>query len=358
MRAPRGGRIAAPPCEGPGVSAHHDPALDTLLLPFADGMLRWPADGRALFLHARDGWALRRFPLAGLVCEQGFKPFADVLAHAGLAVVARAEGRFPLVLALPPRQRDEARALLARALDHLEPGGVLVACQSNLEGARSGEDDLARLAGLAGNFSKHKCRVYWTRGDAVDAALHAQWRVLDAPRPILDGRFLSRPGLFAWDRVDAASALLAARLPDDLAGHGADLGAGWGWLAAEVLARCPQVTAIDLYEAQACALALARHNLAGARVPVGFHWHDVRAGLSARYDFIVTNPPFHQGRADEPRIGQDFIRAAAAALRPGGRLWLVANRHLPYESALREGFASARVVAEHDGFKVIEAVRA
>ena len=194
----------------------------------------------------------------------------------------------------------------------------------------------------------------------VDAALADEWTQRDAPRAIADGRFLSRPGLFAWDRIDAASALLAAHLPADLAGRGADLGAGYGFLAAEVLARCPGVTAMDMYEAEARALELSRENLGGhaQRAALGFHWHDVTRGLPRHYDFIVSNPPFHQGRADQPELGRAFIAAAAAALDPGGRLRLVANRHLPYESALSEGFSTVRVVADEQGFKVIEAIKA
>jgi len=58
-----------------------------------------------------------------------------------------------------------------------------------------------------------------------------------------------------------------------------------------------------------------------------------------------------------PDIGQRFIAVAAQALRPGGRLYVVANRHLPYEHTLNDSFGAVRVVAERDGFKLVEAVK-
>lgn len=346
-------------------SKFSDPALDALMLPFAQGLLGWP-QGPVLFLRARDGAALRQFPLSQLVCEQSFRPDADLLERAGLRVVADAatDGvRYPLVLVLPPRQREEARALLARAVQLAAPGGIVVAAMTNNEGAKSGEADLKQLTGLAGTLTKFHCRTFWTRplDGGGDDALLAQWAALDAPRRIEGGRYLSRPGVFAWNRVDPASALLVECLPTDIAGHGADLGAGWGFLSLSLLARNPGIAALDLYEAEARALALAKQNLAGLASPVAldFHWHDVTTGLPKRYDFIVSNPPFHtQSRADRPDIGQRFIAAAAEALKPGGRLWLVANRHLPYEQTLNERFGEVRVAGERDGFKVIAATKA
>lgn len=349
-------------------AAQPDPALETLLLPFIGGQLPWPEAGGALFLRARDGWPLHQRPLPGLVGEQSFKPDAEALQHAGIAMVdaddtATTTTTYPLVLVLPPRQRDEARALFARAIAQSQPGGRVVACVTNNEGARSAEDDLRKLAGSVGSMTKHKCRVFWTaplQGPA-DAALATQWLALDAVRPIGDGRFVSRPGVFAWDRIDPASALLASHLPVDLAGRAADLGAGFGYLAVQLLANCPGITALDLFEAEARALDLARRNLAAfeSKAALGYHWHDVTTGLPAQYDVIVSNPPFHtQSRADRPDIGRRFIAVAATALRPGGRLWLVANRHLPYEAVLNESFGTVRVVSQHDGFKVVEAVKA
>ena len=339
--------------------AADDPALDTLLQPLASGLVSWPSPGATLFLRARAGAALDSWRSRGIACEQSFKPWADALAASAQRVVHAQSGHFQCVLVLAPRQRTESRALLARAVSQAMSGGVVLACAANNEGARSMQDDLAQLAGPVQALSRRHCRVCWTAplSGGMDRALLDEWLALDAPRRIAEGRFLSRPGLFAWDRIDAASALLAACLPSDLSGRCADLGAGFGVLSSEVLARCPGVTAIDLYEAEARALALARENLAGARVPVGFHWHDVSTGLPQAYDAIVSNPPFHQGRADEPTLGLGFITAAAAALRPGGRLWLVANRHLPYEAALSGGFAQVRTVREDAGFKVIEAVK-
>ncbi|WP_330946630.1 methyltransferase [Thermomonas sp. LB-4] len=351
-------------------AAHRDPALDALLYPFDAGLLRWPE--RCLFLRAREGAALHARGWRGVVGTQPFKPEAERLQRLGVDLLdedALPAAAFPLVLVLPPRQREEARALLARACAAVAPGGMVVAAVANDEGAKSRETDLKQLAGVLTTASKYHCRVFWTTAAATaDAALQAQWAQADAPRTqssaeVPGGSFRTRPGVFAWDRVDAASAMLAAALPADLSGRIADFGAGWGYLSQELLARCPKVASLDLFEADARALALAEANLAApaqARgVPVRCHWHDVAAGVEGRFDAIVCNPPFHAlGRGERPDLGRAFIAAAARALRPGGQLWLVANRHLPYEEALGAGFGQVDAVAQQGGFKIVRAVKA
>lgn len=343
--------------------AVQDVALEALFVPFDTGDLTMPADGRVLFLRARDGFRLREMAKKGWVCEQSFRPFADALERSGLNVAPHGgEERFPLVLVLPPRQRDEARALFAQAVRRASEGGVVLAAVPNAEGAKSAEGDLASLAGPLHHLSKHKCRVFWTGplGAQVDAGLLETWTAFDEPRAN-DAGYVSLPGLFAWDRVDTASALLAEHLPADLAGSVADLGAGYGYLSTQVIARCPRVSSVDLYEAEARALEPARQNLlraqrdSGRDVVFAVHWHDVTKGLPRRYDVVVSNPPFHQGRADLPELGRAFIDTAANALQPQGRFWLVANRHLPYEVTLAGRFNEVRTVVTQDGFKVIEA---
>lgn len=343
-----------------------DRPLETLFLPLLEGHLAWPWGG-ALFLRARAGTPLQARSWPGLVCHQTFAPDAAALERLQLRVITddldAGTQKFPLVLILPPRQRDEARALLARASRLTERGGRIVACMSNDEGARSGEADLERIVGPLTTLTKNKCRVFWSAplDRPHDAALVEEWLRLDAARPIEDGRFISRPGVFAWDRIDVASRLLAEHLPPDLAGHAADLGAGFGYLSVELLQRCAGIAALDVYEAERRALDLARRNLAAleSRAAIRYCWHDVTAGLIDRYDTIVCNPPFHtHARADRPDIGRRFIAAAAQGLLPGGRLWLVANRHLPYEQAFGAGFERVRIVTQQHGFKIVEALKA
>lgn len=341
-----------------------DPALDTLMLPLTTGAADIDPGARVLFLRARAGRALDVLSDRDLICVQSFAPDRDALERSGFTVAAQApDARHDAALVLPTRQRQEARAQLAEAVSCAREGGLVVACAPNAEGAKTVEKDLSDLLGSVDKLTKNKCRAVWgeVREGTVDQALLEEWRALDRPREVLDGAYLSRPGLFAWDRIDPASKLLSGLVPDALKGRGADLGAGFGYLARTVLEKAPKVSAMDLYEAEKRALDLAEENLSafkGKRTMNGV-WCDVTKGIEGPYDFIVSNPPFHQaGKADRTDVGQGFIRAAAAGLRPGGEFFMVANRHLPYERTLSEVFADVIQLADEGGYKVIRAVKA
>ncbi|MDX5595209.1 class I SAM-dependent methyltransferase [Pseudovibrio sp. SPO723] len=339
-----------------------DPALETLLLPFENDSLDVPEGGKVLFLRARFSPKLKEVFGSALVCQQSFAPDADILSRAGLELVEAPVEAAEITLVLPPRQKQEARALLAHAVNTTRDGGFVVACVSNTEGAKSCEADLNKLAGLDGKLSKHKCRVFWAAvsRDTLDGGLLNEWLQLDMPREIEDGRFTSRPGIFSWDHIDPASKLLVSKLPEGLKGRVADLGAGYGYLSTEILQRCSSLAALDLYEAEKRALDLAAGNIGRLepKIPVEFHWADVTRGLKHSYDFVVMNPPFHTGKADRTDLGQAFIVAASKGLKPGGSLYMVANRHLPYESTLDRYFESFEIIADEQGYKVIQAKKA
>lgn len=334
-------------------------AMIPLLMPFASGAVALP-DGVGFWLNP-EAEALPPEIAARLtnVCDD--KPTVDRLTAMGRHVGARPEGPAAFGLVTLGKQRDQNFGWLALALDLLAPGGKLVVAGANDIGAARYERELAAVLPLDGKLHKQHQRVFWTTRPVALPASVADWRNAAAARPILDGRYLSAPGAFSWDRIDPGSALLAAALPDAaVRGRVADLGCGWGYLADEVCRRCPGVTDLDLFEASRLALDLARANLAGhaARVTLGIHWQDVAAGIGAgRYDAIVCNPPFHTGKATRIDLGQAFIAAAAAALKPGGVLLLVANRSLPYEATLAASFKHVDRAAEAGGFKLFRAVR-
>lgn len=307
--------------------------------------------GRLLFLNASPHPALAA-ARDRMTCVQGWKPAADALLRAGLTLAA-ADGMYDAAFVRLGRQREVNRATLARALDALGPEGTLHLAGSNALGAASYEKDLKKL-GLDGpSRSKGKARLFVaTRGTADPAA----WRGLDAPRALGATGFATAPGVFAWDRIDAGSQLLATHIPADLSGLAADLGAGWGYLADAVLARAPAVERLDAFEADSAAVDCLARNLAPYGARARTFWHDVATGVgTAIYDAILVNPPFHDARGENRALGRRFVAVAAEALKPGGCVWLVANRHLAYEQMLSEKFGEVRRLAEDAAFKVYTA---
>ncbi|PSJ49974.1 class I SAM-dependent methyltransferase [Kumtagia ephedrae] len=334
-------------------------ALKTLLHPFEADAIPVPGNGqRVLFLGAEPGFRPPSDFSTDIVAIQGFRPLHLALQREGRTVHPAPEGSdFDAALVLAGRHRGENELRIAEAITRTKPGGLIVVAGSKDDGIASLRKRMDGLAAIDDHLSKYHGVAFWFR--RTEAAANAA-SVLRAANPptLVEGRFRTAPGMFSHDRIDPASKLLAESLPDNLSGHVADFCAGWGYLAAEVAARCARAKSIDLYEADFASLEAAKANLAEIAVPTRFFWHDLAGEpVSERYDAIVMNPPFHTGRQAEPSLGQAIIKTAAAALKSGGRLFLVANRQLPYERTLADVVSEFKEIAGDRTFKVIAARR-
>lgn len=287
-----------------------------------------------------------------------FDPPADAIQTSPLipesaALEAMEPGSIDAVVVYAPPGVLERRYTLAMALRALKVGGRLdVIAPKDKGGSRLAKELKGFGLEIAETAKAHHRRCIALRPEVVmgvDEAIAAGAQQLV---PGLEA--WSQPGIFAWDRIDPGSALLAEQLPA-LKGKGADLGCGYGALATVIL-RSPQVVSLKLVDIDRRAIKAARRNIEDARAKV--QWTDVcTLATNGDYDFVVSNPPFHDGGAEDRRLGQAFIRKAAEMLRRGGVLWLVANRHLPYEAELNAAFARVRPVADAGGYKVFEAVK-
>ena len=267
----------------------------------------------------------------------------DAFRRAGYACDVEEQDCYAAAIVFLPRAKQQARDLIARAVAVAD---LVIVDGQKTDGIDSILKDCKKRAEVEGVLSKAHGKLFWfSDGDFDD------WRAAPAQ---VEG-FVTRAGVFSADGIDPASKLLAQTLPAKLGRNVADLGAGWGYLAREVLTR-DTVETLYLVEADHVALECARENITDPRAE--FHWADATTWEArAKMDAVVMNPPFHTGRAAEPALGEAFIAAAARMLAPTGQLWLVANRHLPYEATLQACFGQVEEVAGDGRFKVLHATR-
>ncbi len=307
-----------------------------------------PAEGRIAVFHPREGHDLAALPQAQVDVIQPLKPEYDAWAAAGYTCQADVpeSARYVAAVVFIPRAKPLAKRLVAQAVAATE-GPVLID-GAKTDGIDSLFKELKKRTSPSAAISKAHGKAF-----RIEGGLDLSDWLLDTQE--IEGGFVTAPGVFSADAIDPASRLLASALPTKLGAEVADLGAGWGYLASEVLKR-DSVKALHLVEADAAALSCARQNLSDPRAT--FHWGDARVwGQKGTLDAVVMNPPFHKGRAAEPALGQAFITNAARLLKPSGQLWLVANRHLPYEETLSETFVQVSEVAGDNRFKILQAAR-
>ncbi len=186
------------------------------------------------------------------------------------------------------------------------------------------------------------------------------YRLPEGIGPASGRTVVNHAGVFCADRLDIGTRFFLQHLP---AGPGAgrvvDLGCGNGVVGTAMALADPGAEVLFVDESfQAVASAEATYKANGVPGHAEFRVGDGLAGVApGSADLVLNNPPFHSHQATTDATAWRMFTGARRALRPGGELWVIGNRHLGYHVKLRRLFGNSELVASDRKFVVLRAVR-
>ena len=292
----------------------------------------------------------------------------DVLLGQGTHVLPAGLTATSVVIRIP-QERVALLQLLVDAFALLKDDGRCYIAGATNEGIKTAANTIETIFGNArvlARDSSHRVVVAVKRSAAITLPEGVDVDMLDAHTfkqvdVTLRGRsyrLCTRPGVFSWEHLDEATSILADLMEISEGNSVLDLGCGSGALGvvASSLSSGGRVTMVDAdIEAVRSAARTAEAN--GAPNCRTIASDIAGAVLDERSDVVVTNPPFHVGKATDLDVPAQFIADSHTVLKPGGRLFLVANRTLPYEQAIKHRFGNVRNLHDGPRFKVLSATR-
>ncbi|MFJ4609853.1 methyltransferase [Streptomyces griseus] len=179
--------------------------------------------------------------------------------------------------------------------------------------------------------------------------------------PVAGLTAVNHAGIFCAERLDIGTRFFLKHLPTRSgAVRVVDLGCGNGVLGLSAAVANPDAHLTFVDESYGAVASAEETFRAGA--PAGakadFLVSDGLADLDpGSVDLVLNNPPFHSHLATTDATARTMFAGAKTALRQGGELWVVGNRHLSYHTHLRRIFGNCTTVAGDPKFVVLRAVK-
>ena len=165
------------------------------------------------------------------------------------------------------------------------------------------------------------------------------------------------PGVFSQTELDVGTRLLLENLPETLSGQLLDFGCGAGVIAAFVGKKAEQTgneLTLNLADVSALALhsaeqTLAENQLIGTTIATNSLSH-----ITAKYDCVVSNPPFHQGVKTNYLATETFLGKIKLNLIKSGKIYVVANSFLRYQPIMEQAIGKTTITAKAKGFTIYQ----
>ena len=274
------------------------------------------------------------------------------------AFPAKPERGYQWIILNLPRQKALLRMLLDCAAGLLADGGVVWLAGENKAGIKSAGKILTSLFSSVSKLDNARhCTLYEVQspltGNTFNALDYQERWLLNFSGS--DIKVASYPGVFAHGRLDAGTALLLETLSElHFIGEILDFGCGAGVIGASIATQHEDVN-VSFLDASALALRACEETLSANQLSGTTIASDGLEQVDGSYDMVISNPPIHAGVKTDNQLSVRLLESIHRHISPGGRLILVANRHLPYENWLSKKFLQVKEIAGNKNFKVLAA---
>lgn len=258
------------------------------------------------------------------------------------------------------KEKAVVHHIINAASKRLREGGELLLAGYKNDGIKTYLD---KAAGLLGEIGK-KQRGSKTATMAATLCRGGDGELLDdkgystLSSLVFDGvEFVTKPGIFGWNKIDQGSQLLVDQLANEVALMGrkpqtiVDLGCGYGFISV-MASRMVNAGFIasdnNMAASSACTENFRQHGISGSVIV-----DDCAAGIQLDADMVLCNPPFHQGFDVEGQLTEKFLLASRRLLSRNGVALFVVNRFIPLERKAKKLFSRVETIADNGRFKVV-----
>lgn len=266
-------------------------------------------------------------------------------------------GPYDCVLICVPKTLALLEEQLIRLQSHITAKTIIVAAGMVKHLPRSAGDLMQRYIGpVQASLAEKKARLLFVTPANIAPAQspYPSSYQLDQPKLTLS----NHAGVFCREALDIGTRFLLPHLPKNLGdAQVADLGCGNGVLGIVCAMHNPHAQ-LRLVDESYMAVQSAQENWQQAlgERPVTVYAGD---GLAAEQpnslDVILCNPPFHQQQVVGDFLARRMFQQSHKALKSGGELWVVGNRHLGYHVTLKRIFREVEQVAANAKFVIFKA---
>ncbi|UPW19635.1 methyltransferase [Agarivorans sp. TSD2052] len=214
------------------------------------------------------------------------------------------------------------------------------------------------IGNVSTSLAKKKARLLFGHYTGVQSTspYPKRWQIADYQWQLND-----HANVFCFGKLDIGTRFMLENLPQGEFESVIDLGCGNGLLGLRALSLYPRAT-VSFCDESLMALASAKNNI-NLNLPEQLercsfnHDNALQHQADQSADLVLCNPPFHQQNTISSHIAQQMFKDAKRCLRSGGKLIVVANRHLGYHPLLKSYFGGYKLLASNNKFVILSSTK-